>query len=292
MKLFAKLDDEAQAYLRGTSAWRQLAPGEVLYRHGEPAHGMAVIAGGRLEVLRAVDGGEARIAERGPDEVVGEMALLAPDHARTATVRALEKATIMEIPGDPLDLFRRAGRPDMAVQLGKNLVGLLAAKLRQRDGAPPPPRGDAGVRPQGAWRPGVDLDAIEARLPKRGILRKAVETRVLGPGQVLLREGDASDGFHFVHSGELRVFAKDGAGTRELPRRRGPTIVGETGYFSGAPRMATIEAATEVAYTEFRGSDFDALARKSPEDALVVLYGAAQAVLQLLYPHDDFSGGA
>ena len=294
MKLFTNLDKDAQAFLRRTAACRMLEKGEILYRHREPAIGMAVVVSGQLEAYRTVKGEHVTVAWLGADEVVGEMGLLAADHARTASVRAAERACILEFPDNPLDLFKSAGRPDIALQLGKNIVAMLADKLRRRTeaGLAPPPKGDAGIRHRNAWIPTVDFDAIEERLPRKGLFRKAVEVKHLRPGDVLVRQGEPARGFFFIHSGELDVTIRQPDGSeKRLDSRHGPTVIGELGYFSGQPRSATVAAKGDVEFTEFSGKDFEALAAANPEDALLVLYGAAQVILQLLYREDDIVPG-
>ena len=108
-----------------------LAPGEVLIRQGEPADRCYVVIEGRLAVDRTgADGHPARVAEIGPDDIVGELGLLraAP---RNATVTATEPSRLMalggadflelvgegaELRGRLLDLRRSGLAVDLAVE--------------------------------------------------------------------------------------------------------------------------------------------------------------------------------
>jgi signal transduction histidine kinase len=88
------------AQLLEGSAQHRLAPGEVLMRQGEPGQSLFVIIRGEFEVARTQDGLESVVAVRVPGDVVGEMALLELDPAdavRSATVRAVEEAEVLEI---------------------------------------------------------------------------------------------------------------------------------------------------------------------------------------------------
>lgn len=75
---------------------------ECLVRQGDGGRSMFVIARGRAEVtIRQPDGVELRVAELGPGEVVGHMALLT-GQPRTATVRALSALTAYELDAEAL----------------------------------------------------------------------------------------------------------------------------------------------------------------------------------------------
>jgi phosphoserine phosphatase RsbU/P len=68
-----------------------LAPGDVLFREGEPGESLYIILEGQLEVILALGtSDERRLAAFGPGEFIGEMSLLIPGRARTASVRAVE----------------------------------------------------------------------------------------------------------------------------------------------------------------------------------------------------------
>jgi CRP-like cAMP-binding protein len=70
---------------------RELTPGEVLFRAGDPGDALYIVARGKVHVLQPPSGegtgGEKQIAELGEGAVFGEMALLS-GAPRTATIRS------------------------------------------------------------------------------------------------------------------------------------------------------------------------------------------------------------
>jgi phosphoserine phosphatase RsbU/P len=80
-------------YFKATLQVINLDTGEVLFHEGDPGESLYIILEGQLEVLLALGTpDERRLAAFGPGEFIGEMSLLIPGRARTASVRA-EKAT-------------------------------------------------------------------------------------------------------------------------------------------------------------------------------------------------------
>ena len=75
-----------------------LQPGEVLFRENAPGESLYVVLEGLVEVLLAIGTtDEKQIATLGPGEFVGEMSLLIPGRARTASVRAVRTARLWKM---------------------------------------------------------------------------------------------------------------------------------------------------------------------------------------------------
>lgn len=73
-----------------------LPNGSTLFREGDRGEQMYVIAMGTVRVLkRNRDGVEEEIAVLGTGSYVGEMALVAEDHVRTATILGQESTTLL-----------------------------------------------------------------------------------------------------------------------------------------------------------------------------------------------------
>ena len=65
----------------------RLSDGELVFRQGDPGDALYVIVSGKVEIFRASDASEIRLAILGPDEYFGEMSLLL-DAPRNASARA------------------------------------------------------------------------------------------------------------------------------------------------------------------------------------------------------------
>jgi signal transduction histidine kinase len=100
--LFADLADDDLARICAEAQDVRLAPGDVLFREGDPGDRAFVVTAGQVEVLRDTDRREVLLAVRGEGEVIGEMALL-QEEPRSATVRARTATDLISIPKAALD---------------------------------------------------------------------------------------------------------------------------------------------------------------------------------------------
>ena len=89
--LLSNLPRSELDYLAANLQVMDLAPGDVLFCEGEPGESLFIILEGLLAVLLALGTPDERqLAVFGPGEFIGEMSLLIPGRARTASVRAVE----------------------------------------------------------------------------------------------------------------------------------------------------------------------------------------------------------
>ncbi|HBZ70660.1 MAG TPA: Crp/Fnr family transcriptional regulator [Deltaproteobacteria bacterium] len=124
--LFASLEERDLDALLAVTTTRRLAPREELFHKGDPGEQLYVVVSGRLKAkAEAADGKEVIFSLMGPQEVIGEIALL-DSNPRSATVEAIE-------PSELLSLHRREflrvleRHPKVAIQL----AGILAGRLRR-----------------------------------------------------------------------------------------------------------------------------------------------------------------
>jgi len=108
---------------------QRFEPGQVIVREGDPGDSFHVLREGHVHVVRNGEGQELVLAELGPGEGFGEMALMI-DQPRSATIKALDFVETLRLTReDFLVLYRRI--PELAIQMNKLLeqrVSLLEAE--------------------------------------------------------------------------------------------------------------------------------------------------------------------
>ncbi len=140
LPLFRDIDPQRLKLLAFASERVHFDPGEVVCRQGEPGDAAYVILEGRARVLREGPEGALEVAQLGPNDVVGEIAILC-GVPRTATVVAdgpLEAlridretflATVRQFPEIALGIMR-----ELALRLHETTrrLGELAAACPER----------------------------------------------------------------------------------------------------------------------------------------------------------------
>ncbi|MGD0911762.1 MAG: EAL domain-containing protein [Terracidiphilus sp.] len=101
------------------SATRQFSKGEALMREGERGECAYIIETGNVEILVQREGQLLQIGTRGPGSMLGEMAMI-DDKPRTATVRALEDCTAIEITRE--DFAHRVESADPVLKMVMRIV--------------------------------------------------------------------------------------------------------------------------------------------------------------------------
>ncbi|MCA0939899.1 cyclic nucleotide-binding domain-containing protein [Salipiger pacificus] len=109
---------------------RALSAGEVLFRIGAPPDALYVLEQGTLVAEINRSGVAAfRVAEFRPGAVVGEMGMVSGAR-RSASVRALEPCTLLELDARAMDRLKR-DRPDLALAVTERIATTLARRLSQ-----------------------------------------------------------------------------------------------------------------------------------------------------------------
>lgn len=108
---------------------RDLPPGEVIFREGEPGEVMFVLQAGRVRIVKAVGTEQRVLATLGPGEFFGEMAIL-NDKARTATAVVAEDG-----PARVLAIDRKRFEQMIANnrEITLRLIKKLASRLESAD---------------------------------------------------------------------------------------------------------------------------------------------------------------
>lgn len=121
--LFSLLSDEARGRLADGASERRFAAGETIVREGDRGSSMFIVESGRLGVsAHGTVGQSQKLAILEPGSAFGEVSLLTGD-PRTATVRALTEATLLEI--DKKTLFP-------IVRDNPSIIGMLELTMQER----------------------------------------------------------------------------------------------------------------------------------------------------------------
>jgi len=116
VELFEHLSDEDRARLAEFIDLRKLAPGEILFKAGEPGESLYVVKSGEIELfIKDTAGQKILLATAGTGEVFGELALL-DRGPRTATALALDDTELLELDRDDLLLLFQKS-PNAALRL-------------------------------------------------------------------------------------------------------------------------------------------------------------------------------
>jgi CRP/FNR family cyclic AMP-dependent transcriptional regulator len=132
--LFTGLKREALEPLCAGAHRVTLSAGEILFQQGDPGETMYLIEEGRVTVYtHGADNQEIVLDILGPDQVIGELALL-DGKPRSATVRALTDCQLLALDRGPFMAHLRQN-PETAIHLLDYLSGNLRQRVLQAEAA-------------------------------------------------------------------------------------------------------------------------------------------------------------
>jgi sigma-B regulation protein RsbU (phosphoserine phosphatase) len=103
----------------------------LIFREGDFGNHFYVVLDGAVEIIKALGTSDERLLNaRGPGESFGEMALLDPQHSRSASVRTRTEVTLLEIKRGDFDAMLRL-QPALAYDMAR----MLSLRLRDADNA-------------------------------------------------------------------------------------------------------------------------------------------------------------
>jgi NTE family protein len=120
-----RLDALGLADLEANFAWYGISGGSILFREGDAADDAFMLLAGRLGVYVDAGQGIRLIAQIGPGELAGEMALISGE-PRSATVVALRDSELVRIPRDGAERLINSNP-----QLMRYVLHLLAGRLKR-----------------------------------------------------------------------------------------------------------------------------------------------------------------
>ncbi|MCC6553110.1 MAG: cyclic nucleotide-binding domain-containing protein, partial [Polyangiaceae bacterium] len=231
----------------------------------------------RREVRRRIEETAARLLDL--SSVIGDRDLITRARAALA---------------DPAGRVRERGH---ALELLENVLprplAARAVALLEIDWSAPAPEEPADPPPLDGWLEkcrAFDAGELASRHPMSSVLEKVLvlvdaslftglsgeelypvaeiaEAIDLAPGDDVVKQGDPGDALFVVARGELHV-VRDGARVRELGPR---AVFGELALLDGAPRAATVTAASAAQVLRIPRAEFEALLDESPELARGVI---------------------
>jgi CRP-like cAMP-binding protein len=219
----------------------RVARGEPVIREGEEGTSFYVVASGHLSVSKRDErGGSIALARLGGGEFFGEMALLAGT-TRSATVTAEEDAEVLEFRAEVL--LDIAGRhPHVAQSLRRFYRQRLLANAM-------------AVSP--IFRP--------FQRGERKLIMERFRAREVAEGELVIREGEPSDGLYVVLEGAVDVVkSKDGQGLAVGHLREGD-LFGEMSCLRKAPASATVVVRRPGTLLRLPRKDFDELVVTYPQ---------------------------
>ncbi|MEP6909482.1 MAG: peptidase domain-containing ABC transporter [Actinomycetota bacterium] len=207
--------------------------GDLIVSEGDDADAFYVIVSGSARALRRGDRGEeVSLGNLGAGDTFGEIALL-EDGDRTATVRASGDVEALKL---DKAIFRAVVQVNPEI---KETFERHADRVRLRD----------LFRLSSAF---ADLDS--ATLDS---LIDALEPLSADKGEIVVRQGEASDSMFFVEEGRLRAVWQTDEGTRgDVAYIRRGDFFGERSLLLGAPRAVSIEAVTPSKLLVLKEPDF------------------------------------
>jgi putative peptide zinc metalloprotease protein len=213
LPMFDDVPVETLNELAGRVRLRTFSRGQPVVRQGERAEAFYLVRRGTLQVVEENPdtGNERPLRTLGRGESFGELALVTAA-TRSATVRAVEESEVFEIDKSTFDrlLADMIHVPEFAPTLQ------AMSQLREMEAF-------ASLEP----------DEL-AQLLEHG------EWINVAPGEVIVKQGEVSDAFYAIGSGQVDVLDK-----REVLNTLGPgAYFGEIGLLLDVPRTATVRAKT------------------------------------------------
>jgi len=229
--------------------------GEVIVRQDEEADAFFILTSGRARVVKeTARGEELALAVLRPGDQFGEQALLGGG-LRSATVRCSTAVVVL-----------RLDRSDFVTLLAKHPRLRTALDLMGR---------------MRALHGFLHEFSNFGRLPEKA-LRAFVEQLTpvhFAKGATVIRQGDPAGPMYVVERGRLRIFAQNNGQERNLAFQREGDFFGELSILTGAPRAASVVAATDAELLALEPEAVRELAARFPEFRLLLDERRAQYAL-------------
>ncbi|MCP3142360.1 cyclic nucleotide-binding domain-containing protein [Pyxidicoccus xibeiensis] len=240
--LFSDLPRDAFIELFERCPLRRFGPGELIIQQGSHGDAFYVICEGAVRVFRTDGGQRQDLATLEGGACFGEMALLS-GAARTASVEgASEDTQLLELSAPVLAELSRS-YPLVAKALKKFCRQRLLTNV---------------MNTSALFRPFNRSD--------RRTLVERFRARDVERDEVIIQDGDETDGLYVVLSGEVEV-RKDG---HLLTRLKEGDLFGEISLLQKTPATATVAATRHTTVLRLPRTDFDMLISSHPQILVLI----------------------
>jgi lysophospholipid hydrolase len=218
----------------------RLEAGETLIRQGESEDCGYLILSGQVRVVSEdPQAGEKTLAELGPGQPVGELALWTGD-VRSATVRTLSEVRAAKLTREAFDRWAK-----QHPEAGEVVDALVGNRLRQN-------------RLSSALRVSKLFGELEESALRE--LEAQLESFWIAAGETLFRQGESGDALYLVVSGKFQVLVdKPGEKPRVVAELGCGETIGEMALLEGEPRMGTAMAIRDSEVAKLTKEGFERL---------------------------------
>jgi CRP-like cAMP-binding protein len=238
--LFSYLDSAEFANLVSLLELKRVPPGTTIMREGDPGECLSIIARGRVLIYcRNFHGNKVYLSSLSDGDCFGEFSFFTGE-PRAATVDALEEVLLFEIQHRDFDtiLDRFPNLTNALLRFYKSrVVATLLAKSEV-----------FGV----------------LRTKDREWLLDRLKLEHVPRGKVIIQEGDRSDGFYLIKSGEVEVYTERSSYVF-LNKLKSGEFFGEMAAVTGERRNASVRALGACEVLRVADADIQELMRTAPE---------------------------
>jgi CRP-like cAMP-binding protein len=235
--LFSDLPEDAFIALFEKCPLQRFDEGQLVFEQGDKADAFYVICGGQIRVFRTDGGTRKELATLEEGSFFGEMALLS-EAPRSASVEAAAEDTQVLVISAEILKELSASYPVVSTALKKFCRQRMLSNLMNQ----------------------AAIFAPFNRNDRRDLVQK-FRARDVGRGDVLVKEGNTSDGLYVVLSGEVEIEAR---GHRIATLKEGQ-VFGEMSLLTRSPASATVRAVRHTSLLRLPKQDFDSLILSHPQ---------------------------
>lgn len=232
--LFSALEPQELAKLLPILKLKRLVPGTTIIQEGHRGESLYIVARGRVIIYcRNFQGDRVYLSSLADGDCFGEFSFFTGE-PRAATVETVDEVLLFEIEQQAFDrvIDEFPSLTRALLQFYKErVVATLLAKSEVFGVLPPKVRGSL-------------LERLRIQQHERD--------------EIVLREGETSDGFYLIKSGEVEVFS-DRQGYVFLNKLKSGDFFGEIAAITGQPRTATVRALGPVELLRLSGVDLQEL---------------------------------